>query len=75
MLTRLIPHVPWFISTPTLLAGAVILAVGANFFAAPFFERTFLDEADPFAGAAFTAETAPLAAAAATDAAPAATPV
>jgi hypothetical protein len=74
MLTRLILRLPWFISTPTLLAGAVILAVGANFFAGPFFERTFLDEADPFAGVTFPAETTPVAAVAATDAPPTATP-
>ena len=46
-MTKLLLRLPWFISTPTLLALAVALAFGANLVLSDYFERTFLNEAMP----------------------------
>ena len=46
-MTKLLLRLPWFVSTPTLLALAAALAFGANLVLSDYFERTFLDEAMP----------------------------
>ena len=51
MITRLILRLPWFISAPVLVLGAIVLAVGSNLVAGDYFERSFRDDVDPFAGA------------------------
>lgn len=50
MFTRLVLRLPWFVSTPILVAAAILLAVMTNLVAGTYFERTFVDEVDPFAG-------------------------
>jgi hypothetical protein len=50
MITRLVLRLPWFLSTPAIVAAAIVLAAGTNLVAGTYFERTFVDEADPFAG-------------------------
>lgn len=52
MFTRLILKLPWFVSAPSLVAGAVLLAAGLNLVAGPYFKRTFRDDIDPLAGLA-----------------------
>jgi hypothetical protein len=51
MVTRLILHLPWFLSAPLIVAGALVLAVGLNVVAGTYFERSFRDDADPLLGA------------------------
>ena len=46
MLRRL----PWFVSAPAALASVAVMALVLNYALAPYFERSFLDEADPLAG-------------------------
>jgi hypothetical protein len=55
-MTKLLLKLPWFISTPTLLALAAALAFGANLVLSDYFERTFLDEANPLEAAAGSPE-------------------
>lgn len=43
---------PWFVSIPAFTLAAIILAVGANILAGVYFERTSLDDLDPFASVA-----------------------
>ncbi len=50
-MTKLLLRLPWFISTPTLIALAATLAFGTNLLVSDYFERSFLDEADPLAAA------------------------
>ncbi len=50
-MTRLLLKLPWFVSTPVIVAFALILAAGGNNLLGDYFERTFLDEADPLAAA------------------------
>ena len=49
MITRLVLNLPWYLSAPALLVGAVFLAVGLNVVAGGYFERRFRDDADPLA--------------------------
>jgi hypothetical protein len=49
MNSNIIAHPPWFISMPAIVAAAVVLAVAGNVFAGIYFERTSLDDIDPFA--------------------------
>lgn len=46
-MTKLLLRLPWFVSTPTLLALAAALAFGANLVLSDYFERSFLNEAMP----------------------------
>lgn len=48
-MTRLLLKLPWFVSAPAIVALAAALAIGANLTLGDYFERTFLDEADPLA--------------------------
>jgi hypothetical protein len=57
--TRLLLKLPWFISTPAIVALAAAVALGMNMALSDYFERTFLDEADPLAGIAQAADTSP----------------
>lgn len=50
MITRLVLRLPWFLSAPLLIAGALLLAVGLQLVAGTYFERTFRDDVDPLAG-------------------------
>lgn len=59
MITRLILRLPWFLSAPTLIGGAALLAVAVSIIGGPYFERTYRDDADPLAG--LTSSPAPLA--------------
>ena len=51
-MTRLLLKLPWFLSAPAVIAVAVALALGANLALSSYFERSFLDEADPLASVA-----------------------
>ena len=68
-MNRLLLKLPWFVSASAIVAGAAALAIGANVLVGPYFERSFLDEADPLAGAEPTRDAEPTRAAG-----PAATP-
>jgi electron transfer DM13 len=48
-MTRLLLKIPWFVSATAIVAAAAVLAIGANLLLSPYFERSFLDEADPLA--------------------------
>jgi hypothetical protein len=48
--TRLLLKLPWFVAAPGVIAAAAIIAVAMNLYVSDYFERTFLDEADPLAG-------------------------
>ncbi len=48
-MTKLLLKLPWFVSASAVLAAAAVLAIGANVLVGPYFERSFLDEADPLA--------------------------
>lgn len=50
MLTHLILRLPWFLSAPTLIAGAALIAAAVSIVGGPYFERTYRDDADPLAG-------------------------
>lgn len=50
MITRLILKLPWFLSAPTIVGLAVAAAVGSYLVAGAYFQRSFLDDADPLAG-------------------------
>ncbi|HET7738116.1 MAG TPA: DM13 domain-containing protein [Tepidiformaceae bacterium] len=52
---RLIERMPWYVSAPVLGLVAVVVAVLQAQYVGPYFERTFLDEADPLAGVVGTA--------------------
>lgn len=54
-MTKLILKLPWFISAPTLVALAAVLAFGANLVLSDYFERTFLNDVNPLAAAALPA--------------------
>ncbi|MGD9893965.1 MAG: DM13 domain-containing protein [Dehalococcoidia bacterium] len=56
---QIITRPPWFVSMPAIVAAAIILAVAGNIFAGVYFERTSLDDIDPFA--AFAAAPGPAA--------------
>ena len=58
MFTRLILRLPWFLSAPTLVLGALLLAAGTNWVGSKYFERTFRNDADPLAGLAMAAPAA-----------------
>ncbi len=49
-MTRLLLKLPWFVSASAIVVAAAALAIGANVLVGPYFERSFLDEADPLAG-------------------------
>ncbi len=51
-MTRLLLRLPWYFSAPAVVAVAVALAIGANLALSSYFERSFLDEADPLASTA-----------------------
>jgi hypothetical protein len=75
MITRLILKLPWPVSTPLILAGAIVLAVGWNYVAGDYFERIRRNDIDPFAFAgAGTGTSAGPAAAVTTGPSAAATP-
>lgn len=48
MISTVFSRPPWFISMPAIVVAAVVLAVAGNAFAGVYFERTSLDELDPF---------------------------
>ena len=50
-MTRLLLKLPWFVSAPALVAAAATLAIAVNLLVGPYFERSFLDEADPLVSA------------------------
>lgn len=49
-MTKLLLKLPWFLSAPAVVAVVLILAVGTNLALGDYFERTFLDEANPLLG-------------------------
>ncbi len=49
---QLLSRIPWFVGAPALLVVGLIMAVTVNYLGGPYFERTFLDEANPLLGAA-----------------------
>ncbi|MGK2964274.1 MAG: DM13 domain-containing protein [Tepidiformaceae bacterium] len=53
---RMIERVPWYVSAPLFGLVAVVVAVLQAQYVGPYFERTFLDEADPLAGVVDTVE-------------------
>ena len=60
-MNRLLLKLPWFVSASAIVAVAAALAIGANVLVGPYFERSFLDEADPLAGAEPTRAAGPAA--------------
>lgn len=58
-MTKLLLKLPWFVSAPAIAAIAAALAIGANLVLSDYFERSFLDEADPLASAAERATATP----------------
>ena len=50
-MTNPLRRVPWFITAAGVVALAAALAIGTNVLVGPYFERSFLDEADPLAAA------------------------
>ena len=46
-MTKMILKLPWFVSASAIVAAAAVLAIGVNVLVGPYFERSFLDEADP----------------------------
>ena len=53
-MTGLLLKLPWFVSAPAIAAIALASAIGINLVLSDYFVRTFLDDADPLAGAAAT---------------------
>jgi hypothetical protein len=49
--TRRLANIPWYWSATATIALAAILAIGTNVLIGPYFERSFLNEADPLASA------------------------
>jgi hypothetical protein len=49
---KMLERLPWFVSAPAVLVAVVVMALVLNYALAPYFERSFLDEADPLAGVA-----------------------
>jgi hypothetical protein len=52
VLGRMISKVPWYVSTVAVLATAAVLALLVNVLIGPYFERVYLNEADPLAASA-----------------------
>lgn len=50
MVARFLLRFPWFVSAPGLALMALLMAVASVLIAGPYFERTTISEADPFAG-------------------------
>jgi hypothetical protein len=50
MVTRLVLKLPWFLSTPTIVAMAIVGALLMHRLAGTYFERSFRDDVDPLAG-------------------------
>ena len=46
-MTKLLLKLPWFVSAPAFAAIAAALAISVNLALSSYFERSFLDEADP----------------------------
>lgn len=46
-MTKLLLKLPWSVSASAIVAVAAALAISANVLVGPYFERSFLDEADP----------------------------
>jgi hypothetical protein len=51
-MTRLLLQLRWFVAAPAVVAVAAALAIGGNLLLSNYFERSFLDEADPLAATA-----------------------
>lgn len=60
-MTRLLLKLPWFVATPAVVGLAAAVALAMNLALSDYFERTFLDEADPLAGIAEAAAVTPAA--------------
>ena len=58
-MTALLRRIPWFVSAPATVLAVVVMALVLNYALAPYFERSFLDEADPLAEVAEGAGAAP----------------
>ncbi len=53
---RIVERVPWYVAAPVFGLVAVVVAVLQAQYVGPYFERTFLDEADPLAGVVTTVD-------------------